>query len=43
MAEEDASGIDRLGAIADALAIGRLQRHLFICAEQTTPRCAGYE
>lgn len=30
---------DRLAAIADALSIGRLQRHIVMCADQTTPRC----
>jgi (2Fe-2S) ferredoxin len=34
---------ERLPAIADALSIGRLQRHILLCAEQTTPRCSGYE
>lgn len=29
----------RLTAIADSLSIGRLQRHIFLCADQTTPRC----
>ncbi len=33
----------RLGAIADSLSVGRLQRHLFLCAQQTTPRCSTYE
>jgi (2Fe-2S) ferredoxin len=36
-------GMDRLAAIADGLSIGRLQRHIFVCAQQSTPRCAGYE
>ena len=30
---------DRLDAIADALSIGRLQHHIVMCADQTTPRC----
>lgn len=34
---------DRLAAIADALAIGRLDRHIFLCAEQTTPQCSTAE
>ena len=34
---------DRLTVIADALSIGRLERHIFLCAEQTTPKCAPYE
>ncbi len=34
---------DRLADIADSLSIGRLRRHLILCADQTTPRCADYE
>ena len=34
---------DRLRAIADSLSIGRLQRHIFLCAQQTTPKCSTYE
>lgn len=34
---------ERLRAIADALSIGRLQRHIFLCAQQSTPRCSTYE
>jgi (2Fe-2S) ferredoxin len=30
----------RLEAIADALSIPRVQRHIFMCADQTTPKCA---
>lgn len=30
---------DRLAAIADALSIGRLRRHIVMCADQTTPKC----
>ena len=33
----------RMEAIADALSIGRLQRHIVLCAEQTTPRCSSRE
>ena len=33
----------RLDAIADALSIGRLQRHIFLCAMQSTPRCSTSE
>ncbi len=33
----------RLDAIADALGIGSLERHVFLCAQQTTPRCSTYE
>ncbi len=38
---DDAAG--RLRAIADSLSIGGLQRHLFLCAQQSTPRCSTYE
>ncbi len=34
---------ERLAAIADALSIGRLQRHIFLCADATTPNCAPSE
>jgi (2Fe-2S) ferredoxin len=30
----------RLEDIAEALSISRAQRHIFLCADQTTPRCA---
>lgn len=33
----------RLQAIADALSIGRIRRHIFLCAQQTNPRCSTYE
>ncbi len=33
----------RLERIASALSIGGLQRHLFLCAEQTAPRCSTFE
>lgn len=33
----------RLDAIATGLSIGGLRRHIFLCAQQSTPRCAGYE
>ncbi len=33
----------RLNAISGSLGIGRLQRHVFLCAQQTTPRCSTYE
>ena len=33
---------DRLEAIASALSIGNLWRHVFLCAQQTTPRCSTY-
>ena len=34
---------ERLEAIAAALSIGRAKRHIFLCAEQKTPKCAPYE
>lgn len=34
---------ERLEAIASALSIGGLQRHIFMCADQTTPLCAPRE
>ena len=34
---------DRLRAIANSLSIGGLQRHLFLCAQQTTPKCSTYD
>lgn len=33
----------RLRDIARALSIGSLQRHVFLCAEQSTPRCSTFE
>lgn len=33
----------RLEVIAGSLGVGGLNRHIFLCAEQTTPRCSGYE
>lgn len=34
---------DRLNAIAEGLSIPRVQRHIFLCADQTTPKCATRE
>lgn len=34
---------DRLQGIADALSIPRVRRHIFLCADQTTPKCAPVE
>ena len=33
----------RLETIADALSIGRVRRHIFLCAEQKVPKCAPFE
>jgi len=30
---------ERLSLVADALKIGRLKRHIFLCADQTKPQC----
>ncbi len=40
---DGAAPAERLQAIASALSIGGLRRHLFLCAEQTTPKCSTYE
>ena len=32
--------LDRLEKIAAALSIGGAQRHIFLCAQQSTPRCS---
>ena len=34
---------ERLSAIAEAESIPRVERHIFLCADQTTPRCAPRE
>ncbi len=34
---------ERLKAIAEALSIPRVQRHIFLCADQSNPRCAPRE
>ena len=34
---------DRLYAIAESLSIPRVERHIFLCADQTTPKCAPRE
>lgn len=31
---------DRIERIAEALSIGHIQRHIFLCADQTTAKCA---
>jgi (2Fe-2S) ferredoxin len=33
----------RLEVIAGSLGIGALDRHILLCAEQSTPRCSSYE
>lgn len=33
----------RLESISTTLGIGSLQRHIFLCAQQATPRCSTYE
>jgi len=34
---------ERLEAIADALSIPTAEHHIFLCADQTTPKCASRE
>lgn len=34
---------ERLDYVASALSIGSAERHIFLCAEQKTPKCAPYE
>jgi len=34
---------DRLAAIRENLGIGRIRRHIFLCADQTEPHCAPRE
>ena len=34
---------ERLRLIASTLSIGGLQRHIFLCAQQSNPRCSTYE
>lgn len=34
---------ERLAYVASALSIGAVERHVFLCAEQKTPKCASYE
>jgi (2Fe-2S) ferredoxin len=34
---------ERLDVIAKALGIGGLQRHILLCAQQTTPKCSGHD
>lgn len=35
--------MDRLVKIADKLGIGRIRRHIFLCADQTKPACCSKE
>lgn len=37
------NGDARLEAIAAALSIGALDRHVFLCAQASTPKCASHE
>jgi (2Fe-2S) ferredoxin len=34
---------ERLDVIAEALSIPRAERHIFLCADQTNPKCAPWE
>lgn len=42
-AMDDNNASMRLDAISAALSIGRLDRHIFLCAMQSTPRCSSSE
>ena len=44
-AESDQSdnAADRLEAIAGSMGIGGIERHIFLCAQQSTPKCSEYE
>lgn len=37
------NGRERLDAISEALSIPRVEHHIFLCADQTTPKCAPQE
>lgn len=39
----DGNAERRLAVIAGSLGIGHLNRHIFLCAEQSNPRCSGYQ
>ncbi len=39
----DDSATARLTSISKALGIGSLERHILLCAQQSTPRCSTYE
>ena len=39
----DENARQRLDAISGSLGIGNLQRHILLCAQQTTPRCSTYD
>jgi (2Fe-2S) ferredoxin len=39
----DAESVERLKQIAQNLGIGRIGRHIFLCADQTEPHCAPRE
>ena len=34
---------ERLTAVARNIGIGKVQRHIFLCAEQTKPKCSTFE
>lgn len=39
----DDSATARLTSISQSLGIGSLERHILLCAQQSTPRCSTYE
>lgn len=40
---EATAAAERLEAISGSLGIGSLERHIFLCAQQSNPRCSTYE
>lgn len=40
MNDEERQHLDK---VAKGLGIGKLKRHIFLCAEQTKPKCSSYE
>ncbi len=39
----DDNAQQRLASISESLGIGTLDRHIFLCAQQATPRCSTYD
>lgn len=37
--QPDEGDLRRLQAVADSIGVGRARRHVFLCADQTTPKC----
>ena len=41
--EPKESSLDSLKEITGKLGVGRIERHIFLCADQTKPKCAPHE